>query len=414
MVRALHSHCRGLRPSPCRSRLRPAKAGSSTDVPTTALFMTILFFPRLFYPHIGGVEKHVMEISRRLVDQGHEITVIAEKTNGGKNGKDFHYNDTYYYSNKVRDRKIKIIRINAGREDWFKKFRVWKNLWRYKELIKRSDIVHAHDVFFWYLPFRFLYPSKKVFTTFHGYEGNKIPGLRSKLMHKVAEVLSNGNICVGDFLKKWYGTKTDYITYGAVETPNHKLQITNKYKRKNTRLAEALAKRAKYKILFLGRLEEETGIMNYLLSLKILKEKGHKFNLTVMGDGSLRKKAQDFCLENKINAHFMGFVGNTEGYLQNCDFVFVSRYLGILEALAYKKLVFAVYNNPIKEDYLKMAPFADFISISKDYRELSDRIEYYLKNEQKRSKMIDQGFSWVKNETWGKMTNLYINLWKKE
>ena len=61
---------------------------------------------------------------------------------------------------------------------------------------------------------------------------------------------------------------------------------------------------------------------------------------------AIGKKAQDFCLENKINAHFMGFVGNTEGYLQNCDFVFVSRYAYRLTRvqplkLSYLKSIFA-------------------------------------------------------------------------
>src|SRR3989344_9154038 len=217
--------------------------------------MTILFLTRLFYPHIGGVEKHVLEISKILVGKEHSVTVLTEKFERG-------LLDTDEIDG------IKIIRIDNGKEDWFKKFRIWWQLWKLRNLIRDAGIVHVHDVFFWYLPFRFLYPSKKVLTTFHGYEGNKIPGFKSKLIHKIAEKLSKGNICVGDFLKKWYGTKPDYVTYGAVEIPNHKSQITNKYKIQNTRLDSA--KRAKFKILFIGRLEEETGIMEYLKALKIL------------------------------------------------------------------------------------------------------------------------------------------------
>ena len=70
------------------------------------------------------------------------------------------------------------------------------------------------------LPFRFLCPTKKVYTTFHGYEGNSIPTKKAILMHKISEKLSNGNICIGDFLEKWYGTKATYISYGATEIPN--------------------------------------------------------------------------------------------------------------------------------------------------------------------------------------------------
>src|SRR3989344_274253 len=352
--------------------------------------MTILFFSRLFYPHIGGVEKHVLEISRPLVKKRYSVTVLTEK-----------FERNLLNTDEIDG--IKILRIDSGRENWFKKFRVWKNLWRYRKLIKKSDIIHIHDVFFWYLPFKFLYPLRKVFTTFHGYEGDAIPGIKARLMHKIAEVLSGGNICVGDFLKKWYGTKPNYVTYGAVEILPINTNTTNKYQLANKR----------FKIVFLGRLEEETGIMEYLKALLMLKNKGVMFDLTVLGDGKLRKNAEKFSKNNKINAEFKGFVGNTDKYFRGCDFVFVSRYLGILEALAYKKFVFAHHNNLIKKDYLEMTPFAKFISISSDYKQLTLSIEYFLKNEAEKENMINNGYDWVKEKTWDNLVNMHISLWNK-
>jgi len=348
--------------------------------------MTILFFSRLFYPHIGGVEKHVLEISKILVKKRNSVTVLTEQ-----------------YDNQLKKEDqidgIKIIRIDNGKDNWFKKFRAWKNIWKYRSLVRKSDILHVHDVFFWYLPFRFLYPSKKVFTTFHGYEGNKIPGFKSKLMHKIAEVLSDGNICVGDFLKKWYGTKPDYTTYGGVEILPINTNTTNKYQLASKRL----------KILFLGRLEEETGIMEYLKALLMLKNIGTKFELTILGDGKLRRKAEDFSRLNKINAQFQGFVGNVESYLSEADFIFTSRYLGILESLSYKKFVFAHYNNLIKKDYLEMAPFADFISISKDKEEISKNLKDFINGKSKID--VEKVYDWVKTQTWGKMVDTYLKLW---
>jgi len=35
-----------------------------------------------------------------------------------------------------------------------------------RQLLQNADIIHCHDVFYWYLPFRFLYPHKPVFTPF--------------------------------------------------------------------------------------------------------------------------------------------------------------------------------------------------------------------------------------------------------
>ena len=350
--------------------------------------MKILFFSRLFYPHIGGVEKHVKEISKILIEKGHDVTILTEK-----------------FDKSLQDSEIinsiKIIRIDNGKDDWFKKFRVWINVWNNRKLIIDADIIHAHDVFFWFLPFRLLFLTKKIFVTFHGYEGNNIPNLKSKLMHKMAEKLSNGNICVGDFLKKWYGTKPDYVTYGGVDTIQNSL------------LRQGFGGQAKYKVLFIGRLEEETGIMEYLKALKELQKKKYKFEIVILGDGSLRKNAEKFVLENKIKAVFKGFVKEVNNYISNCDFVFASRYLGILESLAFKKFVFAHYNNSIKKDYLEMAPFANFISIAADYKQLSLSIEHFFKNERERKNMIDNGYRWVKDKTWENLVNIYMNLWGK-
>src|SRR6266566_2270200 len=104
--------------------------------------MRILFFSRLFYPHIGGVEKHVMEIGKRLVAMGHKVIVVTEHSEKG--------------SKSIEEvNGITVQRINVGADDRLKKFGIWRQLWRLRKLISSADIIHCHDVFFWYLPFRF-------------------------------------------------------------------------------------------------------------------------------------------------------------------------------------------------------------------------------------------------------------------
>src|SRR5260221_12614512 len=124
--------------------------------------MKVVFLSRLFYPHIGGVEKHVMEVSRELIKKGHEVTVITERLDILDSR--FHGNDR----TKENIDGIIVYRIPVGGEDWFKKFRVWREMWQLRKVWQDVDIIHAHDAFFWYLPFRFFY-NKKIFTTFHGF-----------------------------------------------------------------------------------------------------------------------------------------------------------------------------------------------------------------------------------------------------
>jgi len=358
--------------------------------------MTIIFFCRRFYPQIGGVEKHVREIGKRLVKKGHKIIVVTELE---KNTNDKNYQSAAQSAKRAgKVDGIEIYRINSGKDDWFKKFRIWKELWALKKLIFSADVVHCHDVFFWYLPFRFLRPTKKVYTTFHGYEGNYIPTKKAILMHKLSEKLSHGNICIGGFFRKWYGTKATYISYGATEIPSPKKQNVSD----------------KNLIVFLGRLEEETGIMEYLKAFNNLTKEYKGLSLEVLGDGSLMDTATSYMRENHFPVKFRGFVENTADYLERASFVFVSRYLGILESMASKKYVLSVYNNEIKEDYLKMAPFSKYISISKDADGIYQDLKKALIDEKRTNDQIDQAYDWVKNKTWDNLVKIYLELWSLE
>ena len=168
--------------------------------------MTILFFSRLFYPHIGGVETHVLEVGKRLVKRGHKIIVITEKYQSkGESAKVTGEVDGIEIRRIPVERDSGVVPLSGTpQNDGGKKFRIWWWLWQHKDLIKNADIVHCHDVFFWYLPFRFLYFNKPVYTTFHGYETKFPPSKKAIFVRRISEKLSWGNICVGDYIKKWY------------------------------------------------------------------------------------------------------------------------------------------------------------------------------------------------------------------
>ncbi len=159
--------------------------------------MNILFMTRLYSPHIGGVEKHVERICG-ILSKKHQIIIVCEK------------NDPKL-SDYEKNRGVEIYRIGESG-----KWAIWKWWFQHLNLINNADIIHIHDVFFWFLPFRLPYWHKKVFMTFHGYEGANPPTWRQIFWHRVAAKLTKGNICIGDFHKKWYGVKPDFVSYGAV------------------------------------------------------------------------------------------------------------------------------------------------------------------------------------------------------
>jgi glycosyltransferase involved in cell wall biosynthesis len=225
-----------------------------------------------------------------------------------------------------------------------------------------------------------------------------IPGAKAVFMHKIAELLTLGNICIGDFLTKWYQTKPTTISYGATDIPKKTI---------------VLKKHNIPHFLYIGRLEEEAGILDYIKALVILKSKGLQSKLTILGDGSQRKQAEEIIKKSDLSVEFKGFVNTPEQYLPTCDYVFVSRYLGILEAFAYKKFVFTIFNNNIKKDYLTMTPFTSYIDVAENAQNLADQIQLVLHDTSQQKANIENAYNWVKRQTWEELANEYLTLWNK-
>lgn len=359
----------------------------------------VIFLARLYYPHIGGVEKHVEKLSDSLVAKGYKVTIITEKY--GKNLK-----TTELY------RGVQVVRIPVSKSEFLKKFSIWIGLLKYLPLMLAADVIHCHDVFFWVLPYRLILPFKKIYTTFHGYEGNSLPTIRAVVMHRVAAWFSNGNLTIGSFYKKWYGTLASETSYGAAELISEEPKqsfLTGKRSRNEL----SARNRQVLKILYVGRLEEEAGILVYLESLKQMSNKNTLFKLFVLGNGTLLKFCEQYARKNIINVQFKGFEPNADKYISNFDVCFVSRYLGIIEALAQGKPVFAVYNNEIKKDYLIKTPFANFITICKSAEELTNELLSYEKNPAEYNKITYKGYEWAKKQTWEVMTRKYLRLWRR-
>lgn len=334
--------------------------------------MKILMLSRLYHPYVGGVEKHIQYLSKELIRKGHEITVITSK-----------------YDKNLRDREkvngVHVVRFSYPKIKLLGLISIWLWFFRNISYVSTFDLVHAHDVFIWYLPLRFLLWTKPIFTTFHGYESYPVRKL-AKIIRKVSEALSWGSICVGEFMKKWYGHNPDLVIYGAVNT--------KKYKPKKRKI--------KYDAIFVSRLDEQTGILTYL---DVVKKCGLK--LLVLGDGRFADNAR------KI-ADVKGFVEDPEPYYDLAKHAFVNRYLAILEAFAKKKLVFAVFDNPLKRDYLRMTPYNDWIVSAKNSKELIREIDYYKRNKKRAKQKVNRAYRWVQNNNWMVLSNKYEELWKSK
>lgn len=346
--------------------------------------MNIIFFTRRFYPQIGGVETHVLELSKELIKRGHNITVISEQI------------DNFWEKEKKQSssttKGIRVLKIQTGKSEKLKKFRIWFYLLKKREIIKKADIIHCHDVFFWYLPFLFLYPKKKVFTTFHGHETKFPPSKKAVVIRKISEKFSYGNICVGDYIKKWYKTNPNDVVYGGVRHTNPDKNVL-------------LENKKHLEIVYIGRLQKDMGIDTYSEGLRLLKDKNINFSFNAYGEGDMRTEVEKY---GTINS----FKENINDVIKKSDIILCSSYLTMLQALEAGKIVIAVYENELKEAYLKDSPFSKFIYICKNAKEVANVISSIAVEPWKSKSMLNNGHKWAKEQTWEKIASTYIKLWK--
>jgi len=285
--------------------------------------MKILFISHYKWPHIGGVEKHVYELSKRLRVKGNSVKVISERD--------------------IKQPHIKFLGLVY----------IWFWMFRNRKLIEKADIVHCHDVFIWYLPFRILYLKKPVYTTFHGWEGIWPIPRKNIFLKKLAAKLSWGSIAVGKYIERYYGIKANKIIYGGT------LILHSDEMRKRDEL-----------IIFVGRLEKDTGVLEFLKWL----DKNPKYVVDFIGDGVLREKCEKY-------GTVYGFI-NPAPFYKQVKYCVPGGYLAALEALSYGCELKLFWNNKVKEDYWKMSPF-----VRKDVK------------------------IWAKKQTWDKLTNEYLDLY---
>ncbi|MBU0978566.1 MAG: glycosyltransferase family 4 protein [Patescibacteria group bacterium] len=349
--------------------------------------MKILFFSRLYNPHIGGVEKHVESLGLELSKKKHQVTIITEG----------------YQPNlpsMEAKHRIKIYRIPTHKTtEKDKKWLIWRWLWQHINLLKSADIIHVHDVGYWWLPYRFVFPLKKVFMTFHGYEGTSSPTILAIVQRKISEWLSSGTIGVGDFMRTWYRAQPNLVSYGAVQSS----QLLKSPTQSNCQL---------FRAIYLGRLSQDIGIMTYLQALKILQKQGVKIKLDVFGDGHQFIEAKQFVKKNKLNVIFKGMVKNANQYLPNYKLAFVSSYLAILEAMRAQVPVIAVFNNQIKQDYLTCHPQAKNMLITNRPIVIAYNINQLIEKEKINRAKLTLAYNWAKTQTWQNLTTQYLKLWQ--
>lgn len=334
-----------------------------------------------YKPAIGGVEVHVERIANVLSQKGFSITILTSSHKYGLKSNE-----------QVGNSIIQRIPFRWEKNPFLTYLWILRNL----RGLNKYDIVHVHDtipLLFWYLPLLLLNPTKRVYTTFHGFERDPVPSV-FKILRKIAQKLSSRVICIGSFIEKTYRVRCDRVLVGAVEKMN-------------------VQDRPRNGLVFVGRIEPDTGVIGYLDVLQYL-ELNHdiKTHLTICGGGTLESDLVNRADEIGVDIRLKGVVNEPNEIMGSAQVCLAGGYLSILEAMSLGVPVVAIAKTVLKWRYfLSIKDAGGPISIQTTPAGAAREINRLLSNPLLYQNISAKGKKFASRMTWEQMALEYLGLW---
>jgi glycosyltransferase involved in cell wall biosynthesis len=347
--------------------------------------MKILMVTSRFAPYSGGVERHLAGVCSELQAMGHHVDVLTFQGLGVEKVSEGGEKKYEKPSRETVEGGVRVFRLLGSEPSRNGQLQAAAWALQHARLLKTYDIIHGHDLVFWALQ-RFA-PKARRYLTFHGYEAYPVSA-ESKERKLAMQASVQGAICAGSFIERWFGVTCDVVEWGAYTPPTKVSPITSDY-------------------CFVGRLAEDTGCREYVEALVAHLKSQPTLRTVVCGDGPLRSQLEDFAKDVPIT--FTGTISNPSDYIAGTGVVLTSGYLGMLEALYAEKPVVAFAGNPLKEDYVRSAPYAADISIATSAPELLQALVQAPKRD---TESLKRGREFAEASTYPALAGCYINLWE--
>jgi len=272
------------------------------------LMLTWEYPPRI----VGGIARVVNDLSKRLIKDGHDVTVITYREG----------NTPYYEEDKgVKVYRIDNFMINPNNFiDWIMQMN-FNMVAKATEIIQKEgnfDVIHAHDWLVGYaaktLKHSFNIP---IVATIHATEAGRNSGIHDEqqryindtewmLTYEATEVIVNSNYMKCE-LQRLFGLPFEKInvvhngvnllSYSGIDRD---YDFRRKYAMDNEKI-----------ILFMGRIVYEKGIQHLIAAMPKILEGYHDTKLIIAGKGGmideLRREAEALGLGDKV--YFAGYMG---------------------------------------------------------------------------------------------------------
>jgi glycosyltransferase involved in cell wall biosynthesis len=163
--------------------------------------MNVVMLSPYYAPHLGGVERHVEHIAQECEKDGHHITIFTHSHDKTLPPKETHGSITILRNVFASPLLIQFSTLlshflsKSTVSKLIERMEIWSWLLLHIPTFLVADVIHIHDVFFWYWPLRFLLFWKHVYITFHGFEAGSLPTTKAIHARSLAEKWTWGNIC---------------------------------------------------------------------------------------------------------------------------------------------------------------------------------------------------------------------------
>ena len=323
---------------------------------------------------IGGIAKHVQELTSYLESKNHSVKIISSE-------------NTF------------TIPINKLKNPSF----MFSSLIKAK-FYKNYDIIHAHHPI---AAFAFKGNSAKKIVTFHGIYSDQIQILHGKTAQNLSNRYEQNAL-------KW----SDAITTGSKEAFNYYSKFqSNVFFVPNAididSLPSQIDKRFDKQIIFVGRLSKEKGIHTVIESAKNLPK---DIDLIIVGNGP----EENFVLEsikNHKNIHYLGYQSKEK----TIPLIRGSKLLiqpSLAEGISATLLESMACNTPIITTKVggNIELFNNDTGIliePENPKELLNEIISIIDNKERLEKISKLAFSEVQNYDWSQIGKKYLDLYKE-
>ena len=275
------------------------------------LMLTWEYPPRV----VGGIARVVNDLSKRLIKDGHEVTVVTYREG----------NAPYYELDKgVNVYRVDNFMINPNNFiDWIMQLN-FNMIAKASEIIQKKgkfDVIHAHD---WLVAYaaKTLKQSYDIplVSTIHATEAGRNSGIRGAeqkyindtewmLTYESTEVIVNSNYMKGE-LQRLFGLpfeKINVVANGVNLLSFSGIEKDYEFRRRFAMDNEKI-------ILFMGRLVYEKGVQHLIGAMPKILEGYHDAKLVIAGRGGmldeLKSEAEALGLGEKV--YFAGYVNGKD------------------------------------------------------------------------------------------------------